>query len=185
MKKIMTFAILVAASVTLNAASYQWSSTGSVYTPGTQTAMAHIDAYLFDVDTVSQATLLAGLREGKSITSYSALSTYSGDQAKIATTKFDVSLDPGANLNAYFAIVTTVGDTDYVYISNQKTGAAQATLTTSLSFASQSTNSGKVNGLSDAFSNPGWYTTAAVPEPTSGLLMLVGLAGLALRRRRA
>jgi hypothetical protein len=25
----------------------------------------------------------------------------------------------------------------------------------------------------------------AVPEPTSGLLMLVGLAGLALRRRRA
>ena len=27
--------------------------------------------------------------------------------------------------------------------------------------------------------------TAAIPEPTSGLLMLVGLAGLALRRRRA
>ena len=27
--------------------------------------------------------------------------------------------------------------------------------------------------------------TVAVPEPTSGLLMLVGLAGLALRRRRA
>ena len=26
---------------------------------------------------------------------------------------------------------------------------------------------------------------ANVPEPTSGLLMLVGLAGLALRRRRA
>ena len=32
-------------------------------------------------------------------------------------------------------------------------------------------------------SGAGWYT--AVPEPTSGLLMLVGLAGLALRRRRA
>ena len=27
--------------------------------------------------------------------------------------------------------------------------------------------------------------TQSVPEPTSGLLMLVGLAGLALRRRRA
>ncbi len=33
------------------------------------------------------------------------------------------------------------------------------------------------------FTNSG--TIASVPEPTSGLLMLVGLAGLALRRRRA
>ena len=29
------------------------------------------------------------------------------------------------------------------------------------------------------------WSTAAVPEPTSGLLMLLGMAGLALRRRRA
>jgi len=34
-----------------------------------------------------------------------------------------------------------------------------------------------------SFANTG--TIAGVPEPTSGLLMLVGLAGLALRRRRA
>ena len=35
------------------------------------------------------------------------------------------------------------------------------------------------------FANSGTIATAAVPEPTSGLLMLVGLAGLARRRRRA
>ena len=35
------------------------------------------------------------------------------------------------------------------------------------------------------FTNSGTIAATAVPEPTSGLLMLVGLAGLALRRRRA
>ena len=30
-----------------------------------------------------------------------------------------------------------------------------------------------------------WSTMGAVPEPTSGLLILLGMAGLALRRRRA
>ncbi len=35
------------------------------------------------------------------------------------------------------------------------------------------------------FAGSGNFTTAAVPEPTSGLLMLLGVAGLALRRRRA
>ena len=44
--------------------------------------------------------------------------------------------------------------------------------------------SGTAFGLNaSSFTNSG--TIANVPEPTSGLLMLVGLAGLALRRRRA
>ena len=49
-----------------------------------------------------------------------------------------------------------------------------------------------VSGLSEGlttldafiFAKDGNFTTA-IPEPTSGLLLLVGLAGLALRRRRA
>ena len=46
------------------------------------------------------------------------------------------------------------------------------------------TTSTVFNKDAKGFVNAGWYT-ASVPEPTSGLLLLLGVAGMALRRRRA
>ena len=40
-------------------------------------------------------------------------------------------------------------------------------------------------GAATEFKGTGWYTASSIPEPTSGLLLLLGVAGLALRRRRA
>ena len=67
-------------------------------------------------------------------------------------------------------------DATYFTISADVTKQAPATGFLAMSFANVSSTA-----------QVGWtgITSASIPEPTSGLLMLVGLAGLALRRRRA
>ena len=65
----------------------------------------------------------------------------------------------------------------YDYSDATMTAEIRGTVTTlstgSTSFSSDAPASWTVSGIQ------------GVPEPTSGLLMLVGLAGLALRRKRA
>ena len=101
-----------------------------------------------------------------------------------ATAKTDgLSYTPDQN-NPFYALVLVGLDTDKdgtldYYIANKAEGNVNG-----------SGNGGTVTGLAKFVGGgtsgtaiTGW-TSASVPEPTSGLLMLVGLAGLALRRGR-
>ena len=56
---------------------------------------------------------------------------------------------------------------------------------TSISFASDSFGAGALTASASAANGWAAVSSTDVPEPTSGLLMLLGVAGLALRRKRA
>ena len=67
----------------------------------------------------------------------------------------------------------TIEDGDKVFTSATKAGNALATATATVQFGNMATATQNASN---------W---AAVPEPTSGLLLLLGMAGLALKRKRA
>ena len=78
---------------------------------------------------------------------------------------------------------------DYLFISDTKTGNATASTTTTISLTPGDASAEAPFAYGATFSVGGWYTITSggtpVPEPTSGLLMLLGIAGLALKRKRA
>ena len=178
MKKILVAFAIAMAAVAGNAAAFSWSSTGTIHPASDASGtLSSFTAYLISTDTISQGDLLTALRNGGSIADYASLSTYTGS-GKVNTTAFDADAN---SLSAYFVIV----DGDYVYLSKTATKNATATGTQNLSFGSQSTSSSTVFGSDTDYSSAGWYSTAAVPEPTSAMLLVLGVAALALRRKRA
>ena len=179
------------AAVAANAATFSWktSTTGKINGPGTGAVLASGTAYFFDSAVTDQTTLLAALIGGADIASQGALSYAAISSGAISATSFDVpaGYSSGDTFAGYLATVLVDGGQTYVYISPDASGATPATGSKSLSVNASSSKNAVTTfapGEAITYSGSGWYTQS-VPEPTSGVLLLLGMAGLALKRKRA
>lgn len=190
-KLMMTMAVAAAAAV-VNAAAVSWNaSKGYLYQAGSETAkVTSGTAYLmFATSSFDQTALVSAFDAANgdstatlaAMTGSGALATGTGtvgSNARIAPTESTYALTGDGS--AYFVVF----DGDKMYISAAQDAVYDSVAdATEITFASMSTSS-KNAALNSAggYSGAGWY---AAPEPTSGLLMLMGFAGLALRRRHA
>ena len=182
MKKLMIMLAAVAMAVAAQAASYSWSVASGRINAGTGASdyatMEGSTAYLMFTSIYSQADAVAAFAAGTLDVSKAISSANVTSAGRISAT--DATASVTANDTAYFVIVKG----DKMYVSTTADAEYWTVGTADISFESQTSPSKSVVGAAaDGYSAAGWYT--AVPEPTSGLLMLVGLGALALRRKRA
>ena len=189
MKKLMIIVAVACAALASQAASFNWKTgaANQVYVMNTTDKLVSGTAYLFDTGVVTQQMVIDAFSAGTDISSLSGLDNSSVSAgvvaAKTGSGMFDWG-DPGDTLNAYFAVLANVGGQDYLYLSTTAQGGALESGFTTIQFKEKETSQLAAMGASAGYQGAGWYT-AAVPEPTSGLLLLLGMAGLALKRKQA
>ena len=167
MKKIMIAVMAVAMAAYAKAATVDWGYTGSQsevgYTVYLFTSAVSASYESFDdliADSFASDTVVAKKVGPKT--------TYKISDNAVA------DADLGNKL--YYVLVSGSDATTYTYGSSDIS-------TLVYDPGNQETSPGALALTAADFANSG--TIAAIPEPTSGLLMLLGMAGLALKRKRA
>ena len=183
MKKLMIAAAIVCAAAFAQAASCYWTCIGVVEGENPVSGTAY---FVVGDSTVRNSILaLAGKGVDAFNTAMADNYSYSGTagtfSVKTANAVDDATLgvpDGTSGVNAFLVICDseTVTDTTKFYVTAVQTfNSVTGTNKAQIKWGAQD--------ASEIASN--WNAVVGVPEPTSGLLLLLGVAGLALRRRRA
>ena len=180
MKKLRVVLATIIVAAATQAASVKWTCT-NVYKNATDKNDGV--AYLILESDVANFSSLAGdtaaINAALAKAKYNFTPTTAGTYS-LTKTNAELGLNDGVNYgNAYLVIfdTATVSDTSNFYVTPSKgLMTYEGDNTTSLAFGSQATNSKNADN---------WGSVKGdVPEPTSALLLLMGGAMRALRRKR-
>ena len=173
MKKMMVFIAALACAMGLQAAQIQWGGAIAADAAQSATLPAGTQAFLLWSDSaISQPASF----DGKT----GLVSTYTLTGNDSDAWAFSATYDkPGADVNGFYAVLVQNGDKYSFFNAGQVTGTTAASAPTDL----------RVNGDwsgNTALTDGGFVVAqgGGVPEPTSGLLLLIGGAMLALRRKQ-
>ena len=190
MKKLVIAACAVAFAACAQAASITWGTTGAFYDivgeeGGWATVAEGTTAYFVFASSYSQSDLVADYATGSAdmakLTAINAGTV--GSDGTIATVTGSSTTLTG-NQAAYVVLFDSANN---MFISDSVTLGIDELAGAVYGFdEAQTGDIWALNGDASAgYQGAGWYSAAAVPEPTSGLLLLLGMAGLALRRKQA
>ena len=189
MKKIMMAAAIAFAAVGVQAASIDWAFTEQVKTANTYTDMTGATAYLYLASDWS--TIAAGAQGGAisadKLTGYLDSQTVSATTAAtantFATAQKTLTNDKVSGSQSYNIVLTDgkkIWVSDMITQSSWDETAVPAPTHTVAKWSIAKANTAKYATDANASFNVGG---GDVPEPTSAMLLLLGVAGLALRRK--
>lgn len=172
MKKLAVIAATVAFVATTQAASCLWSGLNVGLQDPADVATSYT-MYLLDANITSATAMSAALSAGNtSLISGAMVETTSGIAAGTTAARWTKTFGDyatGTTVKYYTVILNdSISNADHYMITAEKSGTAPQTGNLSMAFGTQASNT---------------WQTMSVPEPTSGLMLLLGMAGLALKRK--
>ena len=196
MKKLLIAAAIIGFAAVTNAATFLWASASQAYGPSVANltpdasgnyAVGTANADRMRAEGSSQGvtwTYVMTLTSGStSETINGTISTYSSNKINqnITTTSIDTPAGEDPITISWEIVITgtkTTDDGTYTYVSDTITGSKAYT-----SLSDRRIDTGVPTSWDITVPAPTPPVPPVVPEPTTGLLVLLGVAGLALRRR--